>query len=92
MAYNNYIVLTNADEEFYEVEGSGKYSKSEKNREKEKELRRRGMQTWSLTKWLWCAGVWVNHRGINCSWKVKNIGSKPRVGYPVWWGDQTRPH
>ncbi|KAH0545196.1 hypothetical protein FGG08_000650 [Glutinoglossum americanum] len=82
----DYIVLTNVDKEFYKVEGSRKYSKPEKNGEKEKEPRRGGMQTWSLAKWLWCASVWANNRGINCSWEVKNIGPKPRVGYPVWWG------
>jgi hypothetical protein len=85
----DYIVLTNADKEFYKVEGSGKYSESERNREEEKEPRRGGVEAWSLVKWLWCASVWVNNRGVNCSWEVKNIGPKPRVGYPVWWGNQT---
>ncbi|KAH0556308.1 hypothetical protein GP486_005766 [Trichoglossum hirsutum] len=83
----DYIVLTDADRQLYRVAEGGR--KSEKNRgEKEKEPR---AQTWSLAKWLWCASVWANNRGVNCSWEVTNIEPKPRVGYPVWWGNQPAP-
>jgi hypothetical protein len=70
----DYIILSHAEKEFYVV-GRG-----------EKTPWRRGVGNWSLEKWMWAARIWANNRGVGWSWEVKNIGPKPPVGFPVWWG------
>ncbi|KAI9761984.1 MAG: hypothetical protein M1840_001513 [Geoglossum simile] len=71
----DYIILTNAEKDFYHVDGNGA---------PEKTPWRRGTPSWSPAKWLWAASIWLNNRGVNWSWEVKNIRPKPAAGYPIW--------
>ena len=73
LAALDFIVLSNADRDFWRVEGRG--GEGGKKRLKG--------AAWSWERLMWSADIWVSSRGAGWSWEVKNVPPKPPLGYPA---------